>query len=195
MSDLIAVTGNLTSAPERRELSGGVVMARFGLASTERRFDNGSWTDVHTNFYEVAVYRRLAEHALSSLQRGQRVIVMGKLRVRRWEAGGRTGTTVDLEATSLGPDLRFGTASFVRDAPANQASDAFEAPGAASADAWATPGEAQRVLAPSPDGDAEATGEGEGGPVLAPAGAAPGVAPQPPELVPAGGWGDDPTPF
>ena len=108
MSDIISITGNLTSAPERLEVAGGVTMVRFGLASTERRLDGGVWTDVHTNYYNVAVFRKLAEHAYQSLERGQRVIVVGKLKVRPWESNGRSGTSMDLEATSLGPDLMFG---------------------------------------------------------------------------------------
>lgn len=114
MSDIISITGNLTSAPERLELAGGVTMVRFGLASTERRLDGGVWTDVHTNYYNVAVFRKLAEHAYQSLERGQRVIVVGKLKVRPWESNGRSGTSMDLEASSLGPDLMFGVASFTR---------------------------------------------------------------------------------
>jgi hypothetical protein len=72
------------------------------LASTERRLDGGVWTDVHTNYYNVAVFRKLAEHAYQSLERGQRVIVVGKLKVRPWESNGRSGTSMDLEASSLG---------------------------------------------------------------------------------------------
>jgi hypothetical protein len=44
-------------------------MVRFGLASTERRLDGGVWTDVHTNYYNVAVFRKLAEHAYQSRAR------------------------------------------------------------------------------------------------------------------------------
>ena len=101
MSDLIAITGNLTSPPTRHDVAGGVAMVTFGLASTERRFENGTWHDVHTNFYNVSVFRKLAEHAYASLEKGQRVILSGKLKVRHWEANGRTGTSVDLEATML----------------------------------------------------------------------------------------------
>ena len=73
MSDLIAITGNLTSPPTRHDVAGGIAMVTFGLASTERRFENGTWHDVHTNFYNVSVFRKLAEHAYASLEKGQRV--------------------------------------------------------------------------------------------------------------------------
>ena len=193
MSDLIAVTGNLTSAPQRRELTNGVVMATFGLASTERRRENGTWIDVHTNFYDVVVYRKLAEHALASLQRGQRVIVMGKLKIRKWDSNGHSGVTVDLEASALGPDLKFGVASFVRDEAATTSSASPQVGPApqVGTDAWATPGEAARELDPRASLEAvEARGTTVPGEDAAgvPAGGTP-------ELVAAGAWGEDPTPF
>lgn len=112
MTDLIAVTGNVTASPVLHTTGGGIPMVTFGLASTERRFEDGAWQDGHTNFYNVSAFRALAEHAFASLAKGQRVVAVGRLRVRRWEAAGRTGTSVDLEASSLGPDLKFGVASF-----------------------------------------------------------------------------------
>lgn len=113
MTESIAVTGNITSIPERRDANGTPV-ARFGLASTERRLENGQWIDGHTNYYNVSVFRQLAENVLASLTKGQRVVVAGKLRVRQWEHEGRTRTSVDLEASSIGPDLKFGTAVFTK---------------------------------------------------------------------------------
>lgn len=38
----------------------------------------------------------------------------GKLRVRDWDNGERTGTSVELEAESLGHDLSWGSAVFTR---------------------------------------------------------------------------------
>ena len=46
--------------------------------------------------------------------KGDRVIVRGRLRVRDWDNGERSGTTVEIEAESLGHDLMFGISSFER---------------------------------------------------------------------------------
>jgi len=176
MTDRIAVIGNLTSPPERRSVAGGVTMVTFGLASTERRLENGVWVDAHTNFYNVSVFRRLAEHAYTSLEKGQRVIIQGKLKLRAWEANGRTGTSIDLEASSLGPDLLFGIASFVKDASAAERGASSTHAG----DEWA------------PEGAVDtATGE-----FLSPTA---GTEEGNPALVAAGDWGAPPpeevTPF
>lgn len=181
MTDQIAVTGNITSVPERRDLAGGGVMVTFGLATTERRNDNGQWVDVHTNFYNVAVFRKLAEHALSSFVKGQRVIVSGKVKVKQWEANGHRGTSVDLEATSLGPDLMFGVATFVKDG----GNATYRAPQQDVADA------SQR------DDEWQTSAPGDGGAPLE-AGAAASESREDGELVGAGAWaapGDDSTPF
>lgn len=138
MTDHIAVTGNITSVPERVEIAGGVVVAKFGIACTERRPQDGVWSDGHTNYYNVSVFRRLGEHALASLTMGQRVVVIGTLKVRKWDNGTNRGIAVDLEATSIGPDLMFGTAQFRRD---QQDDRDGRNPGVASAPSGAATGD------------------------------------------------------
>jgi single-strand DNA-binding protein len=39
---------------------------------------------------------------------------MGRLRVRDWDNGERAGTSVELEAETLGHDLMWGSSTFVR---------------------------------------------------------------------------------
>lgn len=182
MSDVITVVGNLTSPPERRELPGGGIVAKFGLASTERKLENGTWVDKHTSYYNVSVFRKLGEHALASLQRGQRVIVTGKLRIRDWENSERRGTSADLDATALGPDLMFGVATFVKDAAGGATYEAPQSPAASTpADAWAAPGTTPQSF--------------DGAPSTAPV-AEPAVVPDDaPQLVAVGGIPDDETPF
>jgi single-strand DNA-binding protein len=116
VSDHITVIGNIVTDPERRQTGAGVPVANFRVASNHRRRDEatGNWVDGHTTFYSVSAYRTLAEHALASLRKGERVIVTGALRVREWESNGRQGASADLDATALGHDLLWGTSSFTR---------------------------------------------------------------------------------
>ncbi|GAA1652680.1 single-stranded DNA-binding protein [Microbacterium flavum] len=184
MTDTIAITGNLTSAPERVPISGDVTMVKFGLASTERRFADGGWSDVHTNFYNVSAFRKLAENALASLERGQRVIVVGKLKVRTWESNGRTGTSVDIEASSIGPDLMFGVATFSRSTRSGGAEAVRREAESTDAGEWAAPGTVAGHDADRPA--AERTGDESSD--VRPDGE--------PELIGASGWAArDETPF
>ncbi len=190
MTDHITVIGTIASVPERRELPGGGIAVGFRLASTQRRLDGGQWVDVHTNWYSVSAYRKLAEHALSSLEKGQRVIVTGRFRVKQWESGGKSGSAAEIDADGLGPDLMFGTTTFHRSAaPA-------EAGPAPATDAWATatPGESggPGVAASTALNEPSATPSEVPAPSAAPDGQ------QERELVPAGAWTppmEDTTPF
>ena len=134
MSDRITVIGNVASIPERRELPGGVPAISFRLASSERRLENGQWVDTHTNWYWVSAYRKLADHALASLEKGQRVIVSGRFRVKQWESGGKSGSSAEIDAEGLGHDLMFGTTTFQK---SSQPASPAPAPDTAG---WATPG-------------------------------------------------------
>ncbi len=109
MHDSITLTGTIGTEPEHRVISGGVELTTFRLATGGRRFDRQTqqWVDAEANWYTVSAFRRLAVNAAHSLSRGDHVVVAGKLKVRSWEAGDRKGIAVDVEADSIGHDLRW----------------------------------------------------------------------------------------
>lgn len=117
MTEHITVVGNIAGDPERRALPNGETIAKFRIAATtQKRQDDGAWVDAHTSWYAVSAFRRLGEHALASLQKGQRVIVSGRLRVRTWDgANGARGTEAEIDADAVGHDLLFGVSRFQRD--------------------------------------------------------------------------------
>lgn len=124
MSDRITVVGNIATTPERRRTASGVTVVSFRLATNHRRRDaTGQWVDSATNWYTVSGYRGLAEHALSSFLKGQRVIVTGSLRVRDWESNGKNGREAEIDADAFGHDLLWGTTVFARDQAGNGTAD------------------------------------------------------------------------
>lgn len=133
MLDHITVIGNIATVPERRTLPGGITIAKFRLATNHRRLENGEWVDGHTNWYAVTAFRRLAENALNSLERGHRVIVSGRFRLREWDTGEKRGIAAEIDADALGHDLLFGSTVFHRDPSTAPAADA----GAVSAETGA----------------------------------------------------------
>ncbi|MCG2624676.1 single-stranded DNA-binding protein [Arthrobacter sp. I2-34] len=97
--------------------NGGHPAANFRLASTERRRDNETqqWVDRSTNWYTVKAFRHLAQNIGSSLRKGDRVVVTGKLQLRQWTGDdGRSRTNPEIVADSVGHDLKWGTAKFAR---------------------------------------------------------------------------------
>ncbi|GAA2991318.1 hypothetical protein GCM10010460_30090 [Microbacterium terrae] len=132
---MITITGNVATEPEQKRLPNGVALTTFRLASGRRRLDRetGAWVDSGTNWYRVSVFRRLGDHAFASLRKGERVLVLGRLKVREWDNGVKSGTDVEIEADALGHDLLFGTSSFSKTANAGSSGERGESE-------WAAPG-------------------------------------------------------
>jgi single-strand DNA-binding protein len=86
------------------------------LASSQRRFDRNQnkWIDGETNWFTVTAFRQLAINSAGSINKGDRLVVAGKLRVRDWDNGERAGTSVEVEADSLGHDMTWGSSVFTR---------------------------------------------------------------------------------
>ncbi|WP_168200392.1 single-stranded DNA-binding protein [Protaetiibacter larvae] len=116
MYDTIAVTG-VVATPVKHTISAeGLEVSNFRLASNHRRFDraSGNWVESETNWYTVASFRQLALNVHASLDKGQQVVVVGRLKVREWSDGERTGRDVEIIADAVGHDLARGTTSFTR---------------------------------------------------------------------------------
>ncbi|HEY3870840.1 MAG TPA: single-stranded DNA-binding protein [Actinocrinis sp.] len=148
----ITLNGWIATDPRLSVCANGSARAAFRLAVPERRFDRASaaWATAATSYYTVVCWRRLAEHAASSLGRGDPVIVLGRQRVVEWVREGKQGTAVEVDAVSLGHDLRFGQTDYRPAARGQQ--EAFASAGEPAA-AGPVPGGSRRgpdrVLAPS----------------------------------------------
>jgi single-strand DNA-binding protein len=86
------------------------------LASSKRRFDRAknAWIDGETNWFTVTCFRQLAINTASSVSKGDRISTSGRLKVRDWDNGERTGTSVEIEADVVGHDLSWGNSVFTR---------------------------------------------------------------------------------
>ena len=153
MTDTITITGVVATIPRHILTSEGLSITSFRLASAQRRFDRSKerWIDIETNWYTITSFRQLALNASLSIEKGQRVLVTGRLRIREWDNGERVGTTVDVEAESIGHDLAWGTASFSRSIVSSGAPAAAEEEAAAEEaehEDATEPGEAHQPVAP-----------------------------------------------
>jgi single-strand DNA-binding protein len=116
MTEVLTVVGRVATDPVRGQTRGGIAVTNFRLASTHRRLDpvTQTWVDGETNWFSIAAFRQLGEHAKASLRCGDSVIVTGRLKIRNWESNGKNGTSVDIEADAIGHDLRWGTTAYLR---------------------------------------------------------------------------------
>lgn len=115
MSNTVTLVGNLTRDPELRYTPSGAAVAKFGLA-VNRFYTNRSGERVEsTDFFNVNVWRQLAENVSESLKTGTRVVVTGRIQSRSWETEeGQKRTAIEIEADEVGPSLRWATASVTK---------------------------------------------------------------------------------
>ncbi len=116
MSDSFSVTGLVATTPRHLVTQDGLPITSFRLAASTKRFDKQTnrWAEGETNWFTVSSFRQLAINTATSVSKGDRVIVMGRLRVRDWDNGERAGTSVEIEAETLGHDMVWGSSTFVR---------------------------------------------------------------------------------
>ena len=116
MSEQISVAGLVATTPRHLVTQDGLPITSFRLASSQRRFDRSQnkWVDGETNWFTVTGFRQLAINASTSVSKGDRIVVLGKLRIRHWDNGERAGTSVEIEADAIGHDLSWGSAVFTR---------------------------------------------------------------------------------
>ena len=110
----VALVGNITDDPELRYTQSGGALGNFTVAVSHRSKTNGEWQDVSDGFFRCTTWRSVAENAAKSLKKGDRVFVAGKLVQRTWEKDGVKRQTVEVQVTSVGPDLQFATAEVAK---------------------------------------------------------------------------------
>lgn len=116
MAEQVTVAGLVATTPRHLVTAEGLPITSFRLASSNRKFDRalGKWVDGETNWYTVTSFKQLAINVAGSINKGDRIFVHGLLRVRDWDNGERAGTSVELEAESMGHDLTWGTSVYTR---------------------------------------------------------------------------------
>ena len=114
----VTAAGIIATTPRHIKTEEGLDITSFRLASNRRRYDDElqQWVDVDTNWYTVVAFRALAANAEKSLNKGDRVVVSGRVRIRDWEHDSGSGTSVEVEADALGHDLLWGTTTYSRSA-------------------------------------------------------------------------------
>jgi len=139
----INMVGNLVADPELRFTPSGVAAASVRIAVTPRSRDNatGEWKDGETVWLSGTVWRQYAENVAESLQKGARVIVIGRLKQRSYETReGEKRTVYEVDIDDIGPALRYATAKIQRTSRGSS-TDAGPAAagGAGGGDPWGAP--------------------------------------------------------
>jgi single-strand DNA-binding protein len=143
----ITVSGNVAAAPTLR-LAGGATVTSFRIGATPRRYDKAtdSWSDADTLWFTVTAWRALAEHCASSLTKGDKVLVTGRLTQSSWTGDdGVVRTGLEVEAATVGLDLSRGTAVAVRRGAVRTADEAAPAAPGGDDGPWRSTGETDEL--------------------------------------------------
>lgn len=114
-SNNVTIIGNLVDDPELRFTPSGVALARLRIAVNRRWQDGNKEWQEDTSYFTGVCWRDQAENIAESLQKGQRIIVTGRLEQRSWETNeGEKRSTVEISVDEIGPSLRWATASVTK---------------------------------------------------------------------------------
>ena len=103
--------GNLTRDPLLRYSAKGAAWATTAIAVDRRaKKEDGTWSDLPPEFYEVVCFGDLAENLSTCLAKGDRVVVVGRIEQDTWTGrDGKDRTTAKIVADDIGASLRRGT--------------------------------------------------------------------------------------
>jgi single-strand DNA-binding protein len=110
----VTLIGNATRDPELKFTGTGTAIATIGMAVSKRYQKNNEWVE-EVSFFNVTAWGQLGENVAASVEKGTRLIVHGELKQRSYETSeGEKRSVVEVNASSIGPDLRFAEASVTR---------------------------------------------------------------------------------
>lgn len=104
-------TGRLVSDGELRYTNAGKAVFAVDLAFSSRKRDqNGEWVDGDKLFIRSAMFGDQAESVAESLQKGDEVAVLGRVRLDQWQdkQTGENRSRASLLVDSIGPTIRGG---------------------------------------------------------------------------------------
>lgn len=132
MSISFSAVGTIATVPKLLTSDSRAAFCTFRVACNDRRYDReqGKWIDGDTNWLTINAFRGLALHANESFSKGDRVIIHGRLRVRKWESADKSGVAVEVDADALGHDVRWGVSQFTKRSNAPSPDGPEEEPGA-----------------------------------------------------------------
>lgn len=117
------VMGNLTRDPELRTTPSGQSVASFSVAT------NRSWQDPNgerrdsVEYHDIVAWGKLGELVSNYLGKGRKVLVVGRLQTRSWDAqDGTKRQKTEIVATDINFVDRMGSSDFPDDRPAQETS-------------------------------------------------------------------------
>ena len=81
----ITAVGNLVFEPDFGVTANGISRCKMRIACNERKKVDGEWVDGDTSFFDIIVWRGLADAAGDTFKKGQTILVTGKVKISKYE--------------------------------------------------------------------------------------------------------------
>ena len=112
LQNTVTIVGNVTDDPELRFTPSGLPVANFTVAVNSRVKKGDQWEDRNDGFFRCSCWRDMAENVAESIQKGTRVMVIGRLQEQKWEDNdGGKRSRIEIQVDEVGPTLRWATAT------------------------------------------------------------------------------------
>ncbi len=97
----VILMGNLTRDPEVRYTPNGIAVASFAIA-VNRKYKQGDETKEEVSYIDIVVFGKQAESCGQYINKGDSVLIDGRLQQRRWETEeGQKRTKLEVVAQSV----------------------------------------------------------------------------------------------
>ncbi len=96
----VNIMGNLTRDPEMKHTPSGKTVCSLSIANNRIYVKNGEKI-TEVSYFDVEVWGVVAENCAKYLNKGQGIIVEGRLKQDRWEKDGKTQSRVRITANSV----------------------------------------------------------------------------------------------
>ena len=102
--------GNLTRDAELRYFENGSSVCNTGIAINKKWTDPQGKEQESTEFFDLSIWGKMGENVAESLSRGDRVLVVGSLKIRRVESDdGTKHQYPQIDVDEIGATLRWAT--------------------------------------------------------------------------------------
>lgn len=99
MLNVICVQGRLVALPELKQTPNGVSVCRFTVACERSYASNG---ERQTDFFDIVAWRSKAEFVHKYFDKGQMILVNGRLETNKWEdKNGNKRTSYEIVASDV----------------------------------------------------------------------------------------------
>lgn len=99
----------IATDPELRFSPNGVAVCKLRAVASHRKKVDDEWKDTNTLWTSLTMFKEQAEHAAESFEKGDLVVVTGRIELQEWEKDGHTNRAANILVDSIGHSTRWAT--------------------------------------------------------------------------------------